>query len=103
MSVSSVAPPSVVVPSQLFAPSVPSTQAVAIALTAAPVAAKEVTSAAVAMSPTAGNSLQGPVHAVSASAATDDATTPRAALMAGTEPETPGTDPTLGQQVDLYL
>jgi hypothetical protein len=105
MSVSSVATPTVVVPTQLFAPSVPSTQAISMALTTAPVAAKEVTNAAVAMSPAAGNSLHGPVHAVSASAATSDATTPRAALMAGTvpPPADAGSDPNLDRQVDLYL
>jgi hypothetical protein len=104
MSVSSVATPTVVVPMQLFAPSVPSTQAISMALTSAPVAAKAVTSAAVAMSPTSGNTLQGPVHAVSASSALADATSPRAALMAGTEASAePGSDPSLGRQVDVYL
>jgi hypothetical protein len=104
MSVSSVATPTVVVPTQLFAPSVPSTQAVSIALTSAPVAAREVTSAAVALSPAAGNSLPGPVPAVSASAAGSDATSPRATLVAGpSASDTPGEDPTLGRQVDLYL
>jgi hypothetical protein len=106
MSVSSVATRSVVIPTQLFAPSVPSAQAVAMALTTAPVAAKEATSAAVGVSPAAGNSLHGPVEAVGASAASGDATSPRAALLAGTQATPgaePGAEPGLGAHVDLYL
>jgi hypothetical protein len=103
MSVSSVATPNVVVPTQLFAPSVPSTQAVAMALTSAPLAAEAATSAAVAMTPAALNSLHGPVQGVTASVASSDATSPRAALMAGTTVTTPSADPSLGQRVDMYL
>ena len=102
MSVTSVAAPTVVVPPQLFAPSVPSTQAIAMALTSTPVAAKEATSAAVAMAPSAGNALHA-VSAISASAASASATSPRASLLAGTAASTPSDDPSLGRHVDLYL
>jgi hypothetical protein len=93
MSVTTVPSPTVVIPTQFYAPSVPSTQAVALALIAAPVAASQVTHAGVAM----------PADQVAPGSASAHAAGVN--LMAGTGPvESPAPQhPALGRHVDMYL